>query len=165
MAVHFEGRLCKILLPGPHQKLIAEILQVEGLYTVLATHPTHHAHLAGTKISLHQLHKVLGHVSQKAVHHAMSKGLVQGLELDSSSMEEFCDTCIKAKSARVPFPKESTRRAKTYGEIVHTDFWGPAQTESIAGSWYYMSFTNDYSRETVITFLKSKSEALNVLYY
>jgi hypothetical protein len=79
---------------------------VEGLYTVLATLPTHHAHLAGTKISLHQLHKVLGHVSQKAVRHAVSKGLVQGLELDSSSVEEFCNTCVKAKSA-VPRARRS----------------------------------------------------------
>src|SRR6267154_3594295 len=67
---------------------------------------------------------------------------------------------MKAKSAHCPFPKESMRRAKAYGEIIHTDLWGPAQTTSIGGSSYYMSFTDDYSRETAVTFLKQKSEAL-----
>jgi hypothetical protein len=34
MAVLFEGRMCKILSKGPERKVIAEIPQVEGLYSI-----------------------------------------------------------------------------------------------------------------------------------
>jgi hypothetical protein len=43
------------------------------------------------------------------------------------------------------------------------DLWGPAQTESVAGHLYYISFTNDYSQETKVCFLKLNSEALSAL--
>jgi hypothetical protein len=62
-----------------------------------------------------------------------------------------------------PFPEETTNRACTYGELVHTDLWGPAQTESIVGHLYYISFTDDFSREMKVCFLKLKSEALSAL--
>jgi transposase InsO family protein len=55
---------------------------------------------------------------------------------------------------------ETKNRACTYGERVHTDLWGPAQTASTMGCSYYISFTDDYSRETKVQFLKHKSEAL-----
>jgi transposase InsO family protein len=41
------------------------------------------------------------------------------------------------------------------------DLWGPTQTESVAGHLYYISFTDDFSRETKVQFLKMKSEALS----
>jgi transposase InsO family protein len=50
-----------------------------------------------------------------------------------------------------------------YGELVHTDLWGPAQTESVAGHLYYISFTDDFSQETKVRFLKLKSEDLSTL--
>jgi hypothetical protein len=159
LAVHFEDKLCKILSPGPQRVVIAEIPQVEGLYTVIAQQK-HHAALAKGKLSVFELHRVLGHVSQSAVKSAVEKGLVAGVELDPASEPEFCEACEKGKAVRQPFPKESKRRAAAYGELIHTDLWGPAQTLSIGGSSYYMSFTDDFSRETQIIFLKLKSEAL-----
>ena len=157
LAVHFEDRLCRILSPGPQRKVVVEIPQVEGLYAV-ATQSKHHANVARTKLTVNELHRVLGHVSQTAVKHAVS--LVDGLELDTESNPEFCDTCVKAKATRQTFPQESKNRAKTYGEVIHTDLWGPAQTTSLGGHSYYISFTDDFSRETKLTFLKQKSEAL-----
>lgn len=109
---------------------------------------------------MHDLHKVLRHVSQRAVKHAVAEGLVEGIALDTAFSEEFCDKCVKAKSAQKSFLWESMTRVKAYGEIVHTNLWGPAQTQSLAGSSYYMSFTDDYSRETQVTFLKRKSDML-----
>ena len=159
LAVHFEDKICKILSPGPKRSVIAEIPQVDGLYTIAARH-RHHAAVARSKFTVGELHRVLGHVSQSAIKSAVVNGLVEGVELDSASDPEFCDACEKGKAARQPFPKESKRRATAYGELIHTDLWGPAQTVSIGGCSYYMSFIDDYSRETQIIFLKQKSEAL-----
>jgi hypothetical protein len=159
LAVHFEDKMCKILSSAPKRTVIAEIPQVEGLYAVVAQHK-HHAAIARGTLTLCELHRILGHVSQSAVKAAVEKGLITGVELDPTSEPEFCDACEKGKAARQPFPKESKRRASAYGELIHTDLWGPVQTVSIGGSSYYMSFTDDFSREMQILFLKLKSEAL-----
>jgi transposase InsO family protein len=132
---------------------------VDGLYSV-AAQSQHNASIATTKHTIYDLHKALGHVSQTAIIHAVKTGLVKGVELDSTSEPAFCDACTQAKATHQPFPEESKNRARTYGELVHTDLWGPAKTASIGGCSYYISFTDDYSRETVVRFLKLKSEAL-----
>lgn len=161
MAVLFEGRMCTILSRGPNRTPIAEIPKVEGLYSLLgAGRRQHHANVAKTKLTMCKLHHILGHISQTAVLEAVKKGLIEGVELDSSSQPEFCEACVKAKAARAPFPTESETRALRYGELVHTDLWGPACTTSLGGCDYYISFTDDYSRETKLEFLKLKSEAL-----
>lgn len=160
LAMHFEERMCKVLSPGPEHEVIAEISQIEGLYAVVSTQK-HYAHIAKARLTLYQLHKVLGHMSQSAAKYTLEKGLITGVDLHEGSNEEFCEACAKSKSACHPFPKESRHRAKTYGDIIHTDLWGPAQMSSLAGSSYYMSFMDDYSRETTVTSLKQKSEALD----
>ena len=151
--------MCRIISPAPHHRTIAEIPQVNGLYTI-STPFTHQAHIAQERLSVHALHRILGHVAQPAVSHAVKKGLIEGVELDFTSTPEFCDVCAKAKAARQPFPEESQNRAHTYGELIHTDLWGPTQTASISGSLYYISFTDNYSRETQVRFLRNKSDAL-----
>jgi len=157
-AVHFENKHCNILTPVPGWKLIASIPQVNGLYAIPAQ-AEESANMA--KLTVCELHRMLGHVAQGAVLHAVKTGLIEGVELNSTSAPEFCEACTKAKAARQPFPKETQNRARTYGELIHTDLWGPAQTESVAGHLYYISFTDDFSRESKVTFLKLKSEALS----
>src|SRR5882757_6086721 len=121
---------------------------------------TPQAHVARAKVSIYELHKILGHVAQEAVLQAYKKGLIEGIDLDLDSKPQFCDTCAQAKATCQPFPAESAMRARTYGEVIHTDLWGPAQTVSIGGSVYYMSFTDNYSHETRIRFLKHKGDVL-----
>jgi hypothetical protein len=104
LAVHFEDKLCKILSPALQRKIIAEILQVDGLYSVIFRNQ-HHANIAKAKLTVNELHQVLGHVSQTAVLDAVKKVLVEGVELDSTSQPEFCDACTQAKASHQPFPK------------------------------------------------------------
>jgi hypothetical protein len=127
MAVLFKGRMCTILSHGPNRTVIAEIPKVEGLYSLVgAGRRQHHAHIAKAKLTVCELHHVLGHVSQTTVLEAVKKGLIEGVELDATSQPEFCEACIKAKATRAPFPAESETRALRYGELVHTDLWEPA---------------------------------------
>jgi hypothetical protein len=119
------------------------------------------AHVA--KLTINELHCALGHVAQGAILYAVKQGLIEGIQLNSTSTPEFCDACTKAKATRKPFPAETTNHAHTYEELVHTDLWGPAQTESVTGHLYYISFTDDFSQETKVHFLKLKSEALSAL--
>jgi transposase InsO family protein len=59
---------------------------------------------------------------------------------------------------RKPLPKESWERTKAIGERVYTDVWGPAWNATINHKYYYVSFMDDYSRESVIYLMKNKSE-------
>jgi hypothetical protein len=95
--------------------VIAEIPQVDGLYSMVAR-SQHHANIARGKLTICQLHCALGHVSQPAILDAVKKGLIEGVELDSTSQPEFCKACTQAKSSRQPFPTETKNRARTYSE-------------------------------------------------
>jgi hypothetical protein len=57
-------------------------------------------YVAKGKLAIFDLHKVLGHVSQTAIADAMQKGLIKGVEIDSSSHPKFCNTFTKAKAKR-----------------------------------------------------------------
>jgi hypothetical protein len=98
---------------------------------------------------------------QGAVLHAVKEGLIKGIALDAASKPEFCNTYMKAKATHILFPEETQNRACVYGKLIHTDLWGPTQTESIAGHLYHMSFTDDFSCETKLDFLALKSKALS----
>jgi hypothetical protein len=121
--VQFENDACNILSPTPKRKLIASIAQVNGLYAIPAQ-TKESAHVA--KLTINELHHGLGHVAQGAVQYAVKQGLIEGMELDSASTPKFCDACTKAKAMCQPFLEGTANHACTYGELVHTDLWGPA---------------------------------------
>lgn len=151
--------MCKILSIGPKCTVIAEIPQVGGLYSIVLAE-THRMNIAKGKLTICEAHHILGHISQTAVKHMVENGLVEGLEIDSSSLPEFCDVCTKAKATCQPFPNETKNRTAMYAELVHTDLRGPVQMTSLGGCTYYISFTHNFSRQTKVEFLKAKSEAL-----
>jgi hypothetical protein len=158
-AVHLEDRMCRILTPALEQRPIAKIPQIDGLCRI-ALSVTHSANSAITKCTIDELHQVLGHVSHEVITNAIKKGMISGITLDENSKPTFCKTCTKAKATRQLFPNELKTKSSAYGDLVHTDLWGPAQTATINGCLYYISFTDDYSQETRTIFLKKKSKAL-----
>jgi hypothetical protein len=85
--------------------------------------------------------------------------MVLGLELRSSKDKIICDACIKSKITRKPLPKESREQTKAIGEHIYTDVWGPSHHATINQKYYYISFMDNYLRESVIYLMKNKSEA------
>ena len=108
--------MCTIL--NQKGQTIATIPHSDGLYRVIAKliKDGGYAAMASGKLSINEAHRKLGHLAYGVVTHAISKGYITGIELDTSSKPEFCEACAKAKSARQPFPKESKTRATKYGE-------------------------------------------------
>lgn len=103
---------------------------------------------------------MLEYVFHGAIKDAIKKDMIKGVVLDENSKPTFCKTWAKAKATRQPFPEESKTKISAYGDLVHTDLRGPAQMATIGGCLYYVSFTDDYSRETKVEFLKKKSKTL-----
>jgi hypothetical protein len=104
----FHKGMCTIKNPKGHT--MATIPRVSGLYRLLnpsAKFYSDHANVAAGKMSISEVHHKLGHISHTAIKHAILTGQITGIELDMDSKPDFCEPCIKAKSARLPFPKKS----------------------------------------------------------
>jgi hypothetical protein len=86
--------------------------------------------------------------------------MVKGFPLIEKT-ERICEGCIFGKKHRESFPFGKSYRAKDPLEIVHLDICGPMQTPSIGGNTYFLTFIDDFSRNTWIYFLKYKFDALD----
>ena len=68
--------------------------------------------------------------------------------------------CIYGKQNRVRFPSGDTR-AKGILELIHNDVFGTVLVPSLGKSVYYVSFIDDFSRNTWIYFLRKKYEVFD----
>jgi transposase InsO family protein len=111
------------------------------------------------KVSLEELHRRMGHIAPNAAKALISKGLVTGIALTNSPATlDTCPSCVYGKATRQPvLPVREGDRATVYGAEVHSDVWGPSPVATLRGRRYYVSFTDDYSRETVLYLLGQKS--------
>ena len=53
-------------------------------------------------------------------------------------------------------PKKSGKWAKKLAEKVYSDIWGPSRHPTIDEKTYYVSFINNYSRESIIYLMNLK---------
>ncbi|KAI5340660.1 hypothetical protein L3X38_019934 [Prunus dulcis] len=68
-----------------------------------------------------------------------------------------CDVCELAKSHRVSFPLSMNKSTVPFA-IVHSDVWGPAPVSTFSGARWLVTFIDDCTRMTWISFLKTKGE-------
>ena len=77
--------------------------------------------------------------------------MVEGMS-NSSLDFDLCENCVYGKQNWVSFPFVG-KRAKQILELVHSDVFGPVKVPSLSNSMYYVSFIDDFSRNTWIYFL------------
>ena len=70
---------------------------------------------------------------------------------------DLCEHCVYGKKNRVSF-LSGAKRVNKILELVHSDMFGPLSIPSLGKSVYYVSFINDFSRNTWIHFLRKNSE-------
>ncbi|CAL9006226.1 unnamed protein product, partial [Prunus brigantina] len=71
-----------------------------------------------------------------------------------------CDTCILAKSHRVPYPL-STNKCTTPFTLIHSDVWGPSPITAPSGVRWFVTFIDDCTRMTWLYLLKNKNEVFS----
>nr|GFD31008.1 retrovirus-related Pol polyprotein from transposon TNT 1-94 [Tanacetum cinerariifolium] len=103
-------------------------------------------------------HQRYEHLNFKGLQLLNNKQMVSNLPIIESS-EKVCEGCMAGKQTRKSFPVEKSKRAEDVLELVHADLCGPMKTESLAGSKYFLLFTDDFSRMSWVYFLKQKSES------
>jgi hypothetical protein len=101
----------------------------------------------------------LGHIGEKVLWTVHGKGMVEGMSnctLDFC----FCEHFIHGKQNLVIFPSGATREKGTL-DLIQNDVFGPIPIPSLGKSIYYVSFIDDFSRNTWIYFLRNKSKVFD----
>jgi hypothetical protein len=104
-------------------------------------------------------HQRLRHIGEKGLRTLHDRGMVEGM-YNCTLDFDFCEHCIYGKQNRVRFPSGATR-TKGILELIHSDVFGPVPVPSLGKSVYYVSFIDDFSRNTWIYFLRKKSEVFD----
>ena len=74
-----------------------------------------------------------------------------------------CEDCMTGKHQMENF-LTSTSRAKEHIEIVHTNLCGPMETQSIGGSFYFLTFIDYFSKKIWIYFLRNCNTPVLILF-
>jgi len=104
--------------------------------------------------SLFLWHHRLGHINFRKLYDMVNLELFPFF----NKSEEKCNTCMKTKITRNPFPK--VERNSKLLELIHFDICDMHSTPSIGGKKYFITFIDDYSKFCYVYLLHSKDEAL-----
>lgn len=152
----FDGKSCDISLQN---KSVAVADKVDGLYKLRQCDKVNVCTSEKErKCCIHEWHRLFGHRNADAIKTMFNNGLVDGAKLVECGHKELCETCSKAKLTRFPFPKKSQTQSKAVLDLIHSDVCGPMRTESLGKKYYFLTMIDDFSRYTVIYFLRHKSE-------
>ena len=164
--VRFIGEKCFVLKGGKTAEIGRSVNG--GLYklnTPVEEIPSNeqlkydNACIASDKLSL--WHQRYGHLNINDLSLLSRNNVVVGIDSVKKDSNFQCEPCALGKMHRLPFPKRSLSRAKLIYETIHSDLCGPLQIDSVGGSRYILTFTDDYSRYTFVYFLQRKSEVLS----
>ncbi|UYV83888.1 hypothetical protein LAZ67_X000522, partial [Cordylochernes scorpioides] len=142
-------------------RVICVARNLNGLYIVRGKPILQNAHLASSSPPTLELwHKRFMHINADTLNKLAKNCVVNGLEISKGEMS-ICDDCCMTKSTMAPH-KSSPYKIKTKNllELVHSDLCGPFPVESFAGSRYFLTFTDDFSRRVAVYFLKHKYQVI-----
>jgi hypothetical protein len=104
-----------------HRRLLAKVTRCTNRLYVLNVQVAQPLCLAARRDDeAWQWHERFGHLHFEALKWLSAKGMVRGLS-SLDQMEQFCDVCVLTKQSRLPFPQQSSFRAKERLELVHGD--------------------------------------------
>ncbi|CAL2264786.1 unnamed protein product [Prunus armeniaca] len=141
------------------RRFLVVVLREGGLYYVddfspgMANSVTHPFDSKQKQIWL--WHRRLGHPSFSYMKH-----LIPDLFSGFKDSDFTCDTCILAKSHRVPYPL-STNKCTTPFTLIHSDVWGPSPITAPSGVRWFVTFIDDCTRMTWLYLLKNKNEVFS----
>ena len=111
--------------------------------------------LVAKQASLQVWHERLGHVSHNTIKKMCKAEMADGLLIDKNVIfPELCEGCIMGKQHRLAFQTDRRNRARKIGGLIHTDVCGPMNIASLAGSYYFVTFRDDFTGYGVVNFMK-----------
>ncbi|GJU94438.1 retrotransposon protein, putative, ty1-copia subclass [Tanacetum coccineum] len=95
-------------------------------------------------------HCRLGHISKKRIEKLQHDGFFNSTNIESLGK---CVSCMSGKMERKPYSHQ-VERAKDLLGLIHTDVCGPFRIVSRQGANYFVTFTDDFSRQEFLNHLK-----------
>nr|GEZ14244.1 retrovirus-related Pol polyprotein from transposon TNT 1-94 [Tanacetum cinerariifolium] len=89
--------------------------------------------------------------------------LVSGLPKFKYHKEHLCPSCEQEKSKRASHPPKPVPNSRQRLHLLYMDLCGAMRIASINGKRYVLVIVDDYSRYTLVHFLRSKDEAPEVI--
>jgi hypothetical protein len=107
-----------------------------------------HSFLTREKETAELWHRRSGHARFESLAKLAEGKLATGVKVGAGEFRaekpEICEPCILAKQTQQPFLDEESE-AKRVLELVHMNVCGPMPKKSKGGSWFFATFTDDYS--------------------
>jgi len=147
------------LLDRKTDQTIGQVSQINGIWRFDQADEAGNQSTALVAMTLHDLHRSMAHVSSAALLKLVKENKITGIELTDDS-EEFCETCVQAKIKRAPFPKEREQVDLAFGDVFHSDVWGPARVTSLGGNRYWSTFIDQGKRWGFLEPMKAKSQTM-----
>ena len=150
-----KDKCCSIYLGS---KLVATAPLVNGLYVIDVSSYNLQIDVA-LKKSKHGVNEAyLWHFRLRHVGDGRLQKLHKDAYLGAFDYESFatCEACIMGKLPKPPFSGIG-ERAKGVLELIHSDVYGPMPVQARSGSFYFITFTDDFSRFGWVYLLRYKS--------
>jgi hypothetical protein len=158
--VRFKDSTCTILDKPPSRRLVAKVQMTKNRMFPLNLRSVNMSQSYAQNVSSTDetwlWHLRYGHLPFRSLSLLQKQSMVKGLPILNEQTNP-CESCILGKHQRDNFPTASYR-AKEHLELVHTDLCGPMQTQSIGGSFYFLTFIDDFSRKVLGIFPQKKSD-------
>lgn len=106
-------------------------------------------------------HQRLAHLNETTLKKLHNGDSVKGINISTTELP-FCVGCAEGKPTKQPSKPIGEIRSTRKLELIHSDVCS-MENESLAGSKYFVTFIDDYSRCCAVYFMKNKSEVLEKL--
>ena len=138
---------------------LLETYEKNGTYKLnLETKVNNVALKAGNTRSTQNIwHRRFAHLGTNSLS-LLENGLVDGISKLQDKRHDPCETCCKSKQIRAPLPRDEAQRGSDLLEIIHSDVCEVTDCQSWEGYKYFVTFTDDKTRYTVVALLKTKNE-------
>lgn len=112
---------------------------------------------------IHRWHARFSHRDPNAIKELLKNDLVRELKIDDCSIKQICDSCVRGKMSRKPFPKKSLSYIKEPMDLIHIDLCGPMPIQTPEQRRYIMTLIDDYSHYTYVFLLRNKFQVIDVI--
>lgn len=155
--VKFKGDVC--LLKKNEEKEIVIAHNNNGLYKISSPPRCFIVEESAQEGKcVHKWHRVLAHKNLKDIR-AMRNN---GLNVIECKCSDVCESCIRGKMSRKPFPRKASPTNEVLDCIV-SDICGPMQVESLGKKRYFITFIDIHSKFTEVKLMHQKSEAADLI--
>ncbi|CAL8997271.1 unnamed protein product, partial [Prunus brigantina] len=129
-----KGSIVEIYDDGSYSNLVAKVpMRGNRSFPLKLQAEMHTAYKANVCQSSIIWHRRLGHLNMDSLQLMQKQDMVISLP-EITSKKGVCEGCVLGKQCREAFPKETTTRALTPIELIHSDVCAPMQTTTKAGN-------------------------------